>query len=186
VAEEAAAAPVPGDRRDGSTSRPGHVEIGDQRELRHIELLGAQLGVGSHDREIPVAKLGSGLDHAAAHEVRIRIGEVGGDREEAADRHRLLLEHLAGHFVAPLAEAAQLLGSVVDGRARQLVIGVSRQPVRQQVAADPGERGDTLDVAHETTVASRKWLAVAEQTVHGDVHVAELAGHARRPSNDIA
>ena len=58
--------------------------------------------------EVPIAELRCSLDDAAADEVRVGIGEVGGDREQPADRHRLLLEDLAGHLVAALAEPAHL------------------------------------------------------------------------------
>ena len=68
----------------------------------------------SHHRQVPVAKLRRRLDDAAADEVGVGVGEVGGDGEQPPDRDRLLFEHLASHLVAAFAVAAQLLGGLVD------------------------------------------------------------------------
>ena len=138
------------------------------------------MGAGAHHRQVPIAELGSSLDDSATDEVGVGVGEVGGDGEQMADGDRLLLEDLSRHLVATLAEGAQFLGCGIEGRGGQLVVGVTREPVRQQVVADARERREALDIADEAAVALRHRLAIGEQTFHRDVHVAELAGHPRR------
>src|SRR5436309_129763 len=70
----------------------GHVQIGYEREGRHPRLLLAQRRVGPHLVQEPVAEPRRRLDDAATDEVGRRVGEVGGDGEQPAQRHRLLLE----------------------------------------------------------------------------------------------
>ena len=64
-------------------------------------------------REEPVTEVRLGLDHATADEVHVGVGEVGSDREQAPDRHRLLLEDLQRHLVAALAEPRTCLAASV-------------------------------------------------------------------------
>ena len=62
-------APQNPQRGDRGATRPGHVEVGHQRELRHRGLLGAQGGVRADLPQEPVTEPGRGLHHAAADEV---------------------------------------------------------------------------------------------------------------------
>ena len=102
----------------------------------------------AHLRQEPLAEVRGRLDDAAADEVGVGIREVGGDREEPADRLRLLGEDRERHRVALLAVAPHELGRLRERLGlRERVLGVARQPVRQQVLLDPGERGDALGVA---------------------------------------
>ena len=87
--------------------------------------------------------------------------------------------------IAELAEGAQQLGRLVDRRADQVVVGILRQPVGQQVVADAGQRGKALDVADEAAVAPRNRLTFAEQPLHRDVHVAQFAGHSGRATDNL-
>ena len=81
-----------------------------------------------------------GLHHAAADEVRVRVGEVRGQREQPAQRHGLLAEHLEGELVPLRREAAHRLRRLPDRQGGQVVTGVAGQPVGQQVLHDAGER----------------------------------------------
>jgi hypothetical protein len=67
-----------------------------------------------------------------------------------------------------------------------LVAREARQPVGQQVQLDALEGGHALGVAVEAAVAVRHRLAVLEQPLHGDMDVAQLAGHARGSLDDVA
>jgi len=82
------------ERGQGRAAGPGHVEVQHQRKLAALCLLGPQRGVRSHCVEEPHAESGRSLDHAAAHEERIRIAEVGGHREQVTERLCLLLEKI--------------------------------------------------------------------------------------------
>ena len=73
--------------------------------------------------EEPVAERRFGLDHAAAEQVHVGIGEVGPDREQTAERHRLLLEDVERHLVAALPEVPYPLRRVERLDAREFVIG---------------------------------------------------------------
>ncbi len=86
------------------------------------------------------------------------------ERGEAAERHRLLFEDAPCHHVTALAEAAHLLGGVEQIDAGQFVIRVAREPVRQEVLADPGERGDALGVAGEMRSPTRPSIRVVSTT----------------------
>ncbi|GAA3451324.1 hypothetical protein GCM10018962_31570 [Dactylosporangium matsuzakiense] len=68
----------------------------------------------------------------------------------------------------------------------QGVVGEAGQPVGQEVAHDAGQGGDALHVAQEAAAAGREGLALFEQAVHGDVDVAELAGHPGGALDDAA
>ena len=123
-------------------------------------------------------KLGHRLDHAAAEEVRVRVGEVRRDGEEPAERDRLLPEDLQGHRV-PGAGVAPHQRRRLAGRARrvELVAGVAAQPVGQQVLLDAGQGGDALTVPGQPAVAQRDRLPLGQQPVHRDPYVPELARH---------
>jgi hypothetical protein len=60
------------------------------------------------------------------------------------------------------------------------------EPVGQQVQLDALERGDALRVPVEAAVAVGNRLAFLEQSLHGDVDVAQLPGHARGALHDVA
>ena len=66
------------------------------------------------------------------------------------------------------------------------MVGVPGQPVGEQVAHDPGQRREALDVARVAAVAGRHRLVVGQDALGEDLDVPQLAGHARRPSNDLA
>src|SRR5689334_18783015 len=84
-----------------------------------------------------------------------------------SERNSLLLENLERHIVALLAVRADQLGRLLDRLGLvQRVVGEAAQPVRQEVAADRGERRDALDVAEEAAGAGRYRLALFEQAVH--------------------
>jgi hypothetical protein len=139
--------------------------------------------VRAHPAEEPVPEVRCRLDHAAADEVHIGVGEVGRDREQAADRHGLLLEDAEGQRVAGLAVAAHQFRGL-PGRADpgQFVIGEHGQPVREEVLLDAGQRGHALGVAGQPAVAGRDRLAGLEQPVHRDPDVPEFPRHPGRPA----
>src|SRR5262249_3374237 len=116
-----------GERR---AARAGHVEVRYQRERRNFPLLLAQRGAFANGGDEPVTELRRGLDNAAADEIRVRIGEVRRDREQAADRHGLLLEDAARERVALLAVGAHELGRIGQRYPREFVFGMALQPVR--------------------------------------------------------
>jgi hypothetical protein len=131
--------------------------------------------------EEPVAEDRHRLDHAAADEVRVRVGEVRRDGEEPAERDRLLPEDLQGHGVpgagVPPHQHRRL---VRRARRMQIVAGVAAQPVGQQVLLNARQGGDALAVPGQPAVAQRHRLPVGQQPVHRDPDVPELAGHPGR------
>ncbi len=126
------------------------------------------------------------LDHAAADEVDARVAVVRGNREEAPDRAGLLVEQLERHLVAVDAVGPYLLGGLCDGQGGQRMVWISREPVGEQVAYDPGQRRDALHVAGVAAVAGRHRLVIGQQAVREDLDVPELAGHAGRAADDLA
>ncbi|GFJ88393.1 hypothetical protein Prum_020350 [Phytohabitans rumicis] len=115
----------------------------------------------------------------------MRVGEVGRDGEEPAERHGLLLEDLQGERVAAFAVRPDELGGLLDRVGRAQVVPLEPgQPVGQQVLHDAGQRGHALHVAGEPAVALRRRLPLGEQAVHRDVHVPELAPAAGRALDD--
>ena len=168
---------------DGGAACPGHVQVGHQRELGHRRLLGAQRRVLANLAQEPVAELGRRLDDTATHEVGQRIGEVGGRGEEATERHRLLREDAPRQRVTRLTVAADRLGGPCERQLRERMVGMAGQPVGEQVAPDPRQRGDALDVARLPAAAGRDRLAVVQDAVEGNSNVPELAGLAGRAAN---
>ena len=119
-----------------------------------------------------------GLDHTAADEVRVGVGEVGGDREQPAERHRLLIEELARHLVAVLAVRPDLLRCFERIELGERMIRILRQPERQQVVADAGQARRRSRRPAEPAVADAA-SAGRRRAAHASGHA---RGRARRPS----
>ena len=174
------------ERGQGRAARARHVEVGHEREAGDPGLLFAQDRVLADLGQEPLAELGRGLDHAAAHEVGAGVGEVRRDREEAADAPWPAARRSAAPWDRPSRRRVRtsLAAWAIDAALGQLVVREAGQPVGQQVLLDAGERGHALRVAVEAAVAVRERLALGQQALHGDVDVAELARHARRALDD--
>ena len=78
----------------------------------------AQLVAGADPVEEPVAEVRLGLGDAAADEVGVGVGEVGGDREHPTDRHRLLLEDPRAPSRRRARRSRAPLGGAPSGRGR--------------------------------------------------------------------
>ena len=123
-----AAVPVPGEKRPAQAGKaaraataapraPAMSRSGTSENSATSSCSARSCVLRAHHRQVPVAELRRGLDHTAADEVAVGVGEVGRDREQPSDRDRLLLEDLASHLVAAFAVAAQLLRGLVDRHA---------------------------------------------------------------------
>jgi transcriptional regulator with XRE-family HTH domain len=116
---------------DGGPAGAGHVQVGHQSDFRGPGLFLAQHGVGPDLGQEPVTEVRHGLHHAAAQEIGAGVVEVGGDGEQASQRHGLLLEDGQGQGVALLSVATDLLGGLAHGQRGHRVIVVPGEPVRE-------------------------------------------------------
>ena len=167
---------------DRGAAGAGHVEVrarprsAPTRTCSSLSAVFSRTLARNHSR-----KWGAASTTPTAEEVGVGVGEVGGDREEAAHRLRLLPEDGEGHGVAVLPAGPHELRRLGERvRLGELVVRVAGQPVGQEVLLDAGERGDALRVAVEAAVAVRQGLPGLEEAVHRDVDVAELAREAGR------
>ena len=113
----------------------------------------------------PVPKRGCAFHDTAAEEVHTRVGVVRRNREQPAERHRLLLEDPQCHLVAGLAVGTNLSPRLIRHlNCPQRMVRELGEPVRQQVVLDAGQGRNTFCVTHETTVAGRAALKILLDT----------------------
>ena len=126
-------------------------------------------------------KCGSASITPPPDEVGVGVGEVGGDREQARRSPIACCSKILSAISSPcLTVRAHLTCGLLARQRRDGVIGIPVSQIRQQVALEARLSDATLSASptKPQLQVGTGWPS-AEQAIHRNVHVSELAGHSR-------